>query len=357
MNMPNRKIFLLLILLFLGLAVASCSLQFNTGNISKGPDGGIFLSANKGETWKQMVSVPTVKGVPESIGAMNASFLAIDPSDSETLYFGTTNGIFYTYDIVQGWNQIKILGKEEIRAIAVNPKNKCVVYAASANKVYRTDDCSRTWSQIYFDNDPQTTVTFIIVDHYESDRLYLGTSRGELIKSLDGGKSWQTVLRSESSVVKVVLSPQDSRVIFVGTDKKGIFRSIDGGDNWLALSDNMEEFKNSSRVRDMAAAADEEGLIFAATTYGLLKSSDNGNNWERIELITPQDETTINALAVNSRNSKEIYYVTNTAFYSSFDGGGNWVTGKLPGSRAGWVLLVNPDNENILYLGVRSIKN
>lgn len=355
--MLKNKIFLLTIIFSLGLVVSGCSLSFKTGDTKKaGPDGGIFVSLNKGETWSQVVLVPSIKGAPGNIGNTDASSLVVDPSDSNTLYFGTTGRFFYTYDIAKGWNQVEELPREEARAIAVNPDNKCMVYVALANKVYRTDDCSRTWTQVYFDNDPKTAINSIMIDYYDSNKLYIGTSRGEVIKSLDKGKSWQTILRAESDILKIVLSPHDSRMIFVGTEKKSLFRSIDGGSSWLSLKDNMKDYKNSYKIRDMALAADEERLIFVATTYGLLKSPDNGNTWSRIELITPEKESTINAMAISPKDSKEIYYVTNTTFYSSFDGGESWVTRKLPSSRAGWRLVVNPKEENIIYLGVRLIE-
>ncbi|GAF89261.1 unnamed protein product, partial [marine sediment metagenome] len=46
----------------------------------------------------------------------------------------------------------------------------------------------------------------------------------------------------------------------------------------------------------------------------------------------------------------------NTTFYRSLDSGENWTTKKLPTTRAGWKLLIDPDNPDIIYMGVRSIK-
>ena len=51
-----------------------------------------------------------------------------------------------------------------------------------------------------------------------------------------------------------------------------------------------------------------------------------------------------------------IYYVTNTTFYRSLDGGINWSSNKLPTSRAGVKLLIDSKNPSIIYLAVRQIK-
>ena len=96
-----------------------------------------------------------------------------------------------------------------------------------------------------------------------------------------------------------------------------------------------------------------DGLMFAATAYGLLKSPDSGDTWTRINLITPSQQSSINSLAVNPKDPKEIYYVTNTTFYSSSDGGASWRTKKLPSTRAGWQLLVKPDEPSVLFMGMK----
>jgi len=58
-------------------------------------------------------------------------------------------------------------------------------------------------------------------------------------------------------------------------------------------------------------------------------------------------------MAVNPQNTQEIYYVTNTTFYRSLDGGENWKTIKMPTSAIGWKLLIDPKEPNIIYLGIK----
>jgi len=144
-------------------------------------------------------------------------------------------------------------------------------------------------------------------------------------------------------------------MIFIATEGRGIFRSSDNGENWESLAEKLKDF-DSSGFKDLVLAKADKGLMFLATNYGLLKSGDNGNTWQKIELITAENGATINAIAVSPKNSKEIYYATNTTFYRSLDGGSAWTTKKLPTSRAGWKLLVNPENTNIIYMGVRKLE-
>jgi photosystem II stability/assembly factor-like uncharacterized protein len=114
----------------------------------------------------------------------------------------------------------------------------------------------------------------------------------------------------------------------------------------------MEDFSDRSEYRDLLVSSAQEGLVLLATNYGLLRSTDHGESWERLELITPEEDAKINSVAVNPQNQSEIYYVTNTTFYGSTDRGVNWSTRKLPSSRRGAKLLIDFENPNIIYLGV-----
>ena len=341
----------------MAIMVSGCSISFKTGE-GGGNDGGVYVTANQGNNWVQKVLIPTTSGQPGSFGNLNVSSLTMDPSDPGAIYFGSLdNGLLYTYNGAQDWFLASGLGKATINTIAVDPGSKCIIYAGLENKVYKSTDCNRTWSHVYYDNDVNTRVNAIAVDHYNGVNVYIGTSRGEVIKSSDRGGSWKTISRLDNSVQRIIISPADSRLIFVATASKGIFRSTDSGANWVSLREKLRDFKDILSFRDLVIAPADKGLIFLATNYGLLKSTDNGENWVKIELITPEKKATINSIAVNPKNSKEIYYVTNTTFYRSLDGGTNWATKKLPTTRAGWKLLVDQANPNVIYMGVRKIEN
>jgi len=351
-NMPKNKL-RFLSLAALVLLVSGCSISFKTDNRNTN-DAGVYKTRTKGEKWAQMVLVPTITGRPKNIGNVNVNALAMDPNDNKAIYWGSEGGgLFYTYDGARSWMPAYGLKSKNISAVAVDYESKCIIYAATANEVYKSTDCSRSWSRIYFDNSAKTTIGDIAIDHYDSSNVYIGTSRGEIIKSKDRGETWSVAGRFQSEIKRIIISPNDSRHIFAATKGKGVFRSLDNGETWESLKEGLKEFKSSRNFRDMAIAKDEPNTIFLASNYGLLKSRDNGDSWSKIELITPVKKAKINAIAVSPENSKEIYYVTNTTFYRSLDGGESWTTKKLPTSGAGWRLLIDPENPNIIYMGVK----
>lgn len=317
----------------------------------------MFASANKGDTWVQKVLIPSNTGKPKSISNLDVVSLIIDPSDSKAFYFGSPeNGLYYTYDKGENWQVAASLGKITPLDIAIDPVEKCVIYAASQNKVLKSVDCARTWSQIYYDNDPAALVTAIAVDNYNHNNVLIGFSRGDILRSADRGGSWQTSGKLGGRIEKIIFSVNDSRIIFAGTRTKGLFRSMDNGFNWEDLKENFKDLKIANNYRSLAISKAKPGFIILANNYGLISSEDNGSTWKKIDLISPEKGAIINSVSIGTKNIDEIYYVTNTTFYRTSDGGVTWTTKKMPTSRAGWILMVDQDNPNIIYMGVKTIQ-
>lgn len=348
--MKNKKIFFSILVLFASILVSGCTISFSTDG--KKDLGGVFASGNRGQTWRQMVALPTAQRV-ESLSGVVVNDLAADPNDPQAIYMATVgNGMYYTYDLPEGWQRARGLPRTSINAVAVEPGSKCIIYASAENKLYKSTDCNRTWEPVYHDDDKQARITSIVVDHYDANRLFIGTSNGIVLRSDDRGGSWRSIHRvSRDKITGLHISPHDSRIVFATTERSGVYRTKDSGEEWLSLVDNMRDFDNRTRVRDLATADPEEGLIFVATDYGLLKSEDFGEEWSKIDLLTPERGAKINSVVVGPQDEEEIYYVTDTTFYRSLDGGVSWSTRELPTSRPGKALLINQEEPNIIYLG------
>lgn len=332
------------------LPLAGC-LNFGGQQQELPPDGGVYRSIDSGATWQQKTLVSTVSGRPGNFGNANFSAWALDPSDSNTLYYsGAGAGLFYTYDSANSWHKAEALGNITALDIAVDPNDKCTIFITSGNRVLRTRDCSRTWQEVYVDNVPQQLVKTAVVDHFNSDVVYIGLNRGDIIKSQDGGDTWKPVNRFNAPVEDLLIDPADSRVLYAVITNQGIRQSRDGGINWENISDPLREHNIGLAVRSILLGKENPDLEFIAAAQGIIRSQDGGESWEKLEIITLGSNNAIRGLAVNPQNPEQIYYVTNTTFYRSNDGGENWQTIALPTTRQGRGLLVNPKNPNVMFL-------
>lgn len=375
LNNQNLKLGLLLfgvVLLSSACSISTSSTGSSSSSNATEKDASIFLSTDRGDNWRIMTNLSNAGGKIETINDINVNLMTMDPQDSMAVYLASfNNGLYYTYNIANGWNKVKSLEAGTVNDVKVDPKNKCIIYAAVTNRLYRSNDCARNWKQVYYDNNTTVSVNTVAIDHFDPSIIYIGTSRGEIIKSLDLGESWQTIQRLEEGLARLIISPLDSRLIFLATTKNRIFSfspvssqdsaipfSPDGGslvDNWTDLNNVLADYNLGSSFKDFIICS-QDGTMFIATDKLILRSPDNGITWESIKLLQPEKDAVINAMNVNPKNSQEIYYVTNTTFFRSNDGGLTWTTKKLPTKRAGRELLIDFTNPSIIYMGTVILK-
>lgn len=362
----------LLAILFLTLFLGACTLNFKTSGVGV-MDGGVFVTGNKGDSWKQMPLIPSISGAPGSIANADINDLIIDPNDSAAVYLTSAgDGLYFTYNVGRGWNKVLSLPTNiSANDVAVSNKNKCVIFVAMENKLYRTDDCARSFTQVYYDNNQGVGVMAVALDHYNSDIVYMGTSRGDILRSFDGGKTWRAIQRLNDSVREILVNPKDSRSVFVATSRNGVYRFNSAGGasleqlekyknqfdntNWIDYGKELKEFALGVNFKDLIYSYSDNSL-FLATDKVIVRSFDDGQSWIKLSLLTPENDSSINSIAVNPQNSDEIFYVTDTSFFRSFDGGSTWGVKKLPSTRAGNALLIDFNNPSIMYLGVKKVK-
>jgi len=341
------------------LAGAGCVSIGNSGTSSPSSDGGIFKSANKGDTWVQKVAVPTVDGSKRNIAGVSVGTIVQDPNDPRALYVGTAeNGMWYTYDGGDSWHQPAQVNRGRVPAIAMDPKDKCIVYVAISNTLIKTEDCSRTWAVRYLDTRQDNQTTAVAVDFYNPEIIWIGMQSGDLYRSDDSGMTWKLVHSfNKTPILRLAMSPNDSRKLFVALKGAGIWRSDDAGQVWKDLSLGYKDFSGAKDFMDFAFGVSEPKTMLFASKYGILRSADSGDTWEKVDLLTPPGTTLIYSLAVDPRDPGIIYYGTATTFYRSVNGGVNWVPKKLPTSRAATVLTVDRSNSDVLYLGTTKFKD
>ncbi|PIP18142.1 MAG: hypothetical protein COX43_00350 [Parcubacteria group bacterium CG23_combo_of_CG06-09_8_20_14_all_35_9] len=343
---------LIFIPLTLTLIFLTGCIKIHTGS----PDGGVFRSQDKGETFEQRVLVEKIKKKIKTIGNVNIVTMTFDPQDSKTLYIGTQeNGMYVTYNEGENWKNI-LTGKGGVSSIAVDPESKNIIYAVLGNKIFKTTDGGESWEKVYMETEEGKVITCIVIDSYDPAKVYAGTSGGNLLRSTDYGKSWVALKMFKDKVVKILINKNDTRIVYVAIRKKGLFKISPKQEDWQDVTKEIEKLKEAREVKDVILDPTKNDAILYVSSYGLFRSDDGGETWKNIKLLTAPNTVNIFSLAINPQNSKEIYYSTPSAIYKTEDGGENWRTLFSPSERAPVTILVNPDDPNVIYLGVARLK-
>ncbi len=347
-----KIVFFLIPILSLTVFGAGCLGPSRSG--SKGPDGGVWKTTDGGQTWtnkKAFVTGPKVTAAAASLSVLGMSF---DPQDRNVLYLATAeNGLVYTLDGGESWQPVKGLSVGRVSSVAVDPKNKCILYATSANKIYKSQTCGRDWTQIFYDPRLDKFFTRLVVDWYNPTNLYAGSSDGDILRSVDGGISWQLARRVDGvAISSLMIDPRDSRLIYVGTLGEGILKTTDGGATWTSIRKQFSDaYSSARRVTQIVLDPVEANLVYAVSKYGILKSSDGGETWKALQLTSPPETIKINSLAIDPRNNKRLIFTGISTLQLSTDGGSTWTVKKPPTTQAGSSVLIDPLESNSMYLG------
>jgi len=225
--------------------------------------------------------------------------LGIDPSDSSILYIAT-HGDFYKS--VNGVTPVKV-DKQRADYMAFNaPQTAGVPLYSSGHPatggntgLIKSTDGGQTWEVVATVLDPPVDFHAMAVSKSDPNVIigYDSGGRG-LFKTNDAGKTWQKFDNPPVQyITSLAISPTDPMVMLAGTNI-GLFESDDGAESWSQL--NQYE-----GIAVMALAFDVDGNLYASTEeFGLGKSTDLGKTWENIS--RPPDNLTATSIAVDSQN-------------------------------------------------------
>ncbi len=352
----SRFFLIISVLLFVG---AGClSIDDGSGGVVTSGPAGIFVSADKAESWTHLTSLPESDGI-KNIGNINIYRVYTDPQDPNTMYVGTRGqGMYYTYDNGKTWQRPDFapLNNGFVYSIAVHPKDKCLIYVSNGVQIFKSVDCNRTYEEVYREVRGGVTAVSLVFENFSPYRIYMGQSNGDLLQSADGGQSWQTIQRFGFSLVEIKADLFQRDRLYITTRSEGLHRSDNGGQSWINLTDVLSSISGGLDYRGFVLHPSKPNTVYWLSTYGIIFSTNAGNEWQKFDLITPPGTVYVYSFALNPRNDKEMYYAatlkdfSRSTFYKSIDGGVNWTTKKLPSGQVPTVLRAHPEKD-FLYLG------
>ena len=246
-----------------------------------------------------------------------------------------------------------------ISEIAVDPRNPKIYYVAvSSGGVWKTVNSGTTWTPI-FDNEGSYSIGTVAVDPNNPLIVWVGTGENNsqrsvaygdgVYKSMDGGKSWKNVgLENSEHIGGIVVHPDDSEVVYVASQgplwgpggDRGLYKTEDGGETWkkiLEISENtgVSEVHMDPRDPDVLYASAYQRrrhvwtLINGGPESAIYKSTDGGENWEKLEGGLPKEDMGRIGMAISPADPDVVYAIIEASgedkgFYRSLDAGVNW---------------------------------
>jgi photosystem II stability/assembly factor-like uncharacterized protein len=232
-----------------------------------------------------------------------------------TVLVGTRKGLFQLHsDDRRSWKLEgpTLEGWDVLHAIV--DRRDGMLYAAAntfpyGGTVQRSSDMGKTWERAEEIGLPEETElklekTWHVQPGREEGELWLGAAPGALLRSTDGGATFETVMSLTQHETRDRWQPgaggmcchsiqfdgSDPERMYVAISAAGSFRSDDGADSWSPINKNVaadfmpEKYPEVGQcVHKLLVHPTKPERLWQQNHCGVYRSDDRGDNWERLD--------------------------------------------------------------------------
>ncbi len=359
----------------------------NNNNLYLGTDGGVYISNDKGVSWRIVRSLPLsqfyhvstdmekpynvygglqdngswygpsaspggIKNADwDNVGGGDGFYVFADPNDPNIIYSQYQGGnINCLYLKTNETKTIKPFADKETEKLRFNWNTpvafgeKSGAMYVGAQYLYRSYDRGDTWERI----SPDLTTD-------DPEKQKQDESGGVTIDN--------TSAENHCTIITINESPLDENIIWVGTDDGNLQVTNDGGKNWTDVTNNVPNlpectwcsFVEPARFKKGTAYVTFDGHRNGDKTPYVYKTDDYGKTWE--SLVTESITSYCHVVKQDPVNPDLLFLGTEFGLFVTIDNGSVWsqFTGNLPNVSIRDIVIQKRENDLVLATHGRGI--
>lgn len=349
------------------------------------------LYASWAETQRRLQNISTRAGIneivweergPSNVGGRTRAMLldANDPSGNTMFAGGVSGGLWKTTNIASPtpqWAPVDdLFDNLAVSAIAQDPSNPNIMYFGTGEGwfnadamrglgIWKSTDGGQTWNRLASTAIP----TFyycqkLVVD--ATGAVFVSTSSAGLVRSLDGGNTWTTVLglgtfSNQSEATDIELASNGDMYVALGIFSQGrVWKSMNRGDTWTQLNAGLPA-SGYDRVEIASAPSDPNRIYLllqdGSTNQceGIYRSNNAGvsftsvNNPAAIGMSSfTRNQAWYDLICAVDPNDPNTLMIGGVDLLRSTNGGNSW-TQVSQWFGGGGLQYVHADQHEILY--------
>ena len=310
--------------------------------------GGLFRSVDGGANWDLS---------SRGINFATISALAVDPTQGNVIAGVPSGGAYRSRNGGAGWGAASGgLESFELRSLAFDPTNPDIIYGGSVSPFVSNDgsllksiDGGLHWETLL------VSAPFYAVQVHPGDgrTVSLGTNTG-VIRTRDGGQSFADISGRNGEValriVDLEAHPTDSETLFtigfdnVFTGTYQIYRTTNGGTDWTGAG------ATEIPLLHLAIDPNDPARVYVAAGNGVFRSIDAGGQYRAANSGFPEGGMLVTSVAVDTQDNSAVYASTESGVFRSIDGADSWQLADTGLEQQGVLQIVaDPRQAGVLY--------
>ena len=340
-----------------------------TNSPRNGKCTGIYRSDDKGKTWTQVKQVPVAQKAGRYL-QYGEKINGVYPFYAGTNSSGILSGLYVSYDKGITWKPIS-LDTQVINDVYVD--GKFVAVSTAKRGLFISRDGGKRWNRMKAASGlPRTGVSSFVKDPLDENHFF-ATASTVLYESTDGGESWNginTASKIGVQSLKTLNMEEDPEnpgkyMIYLGTSRPG--------PSMRYSDDNGRTFKSPTVHSELSFMTDVKGYdaepvefvrstktIFAFFDGDLHKSTDGGRNYypsmsgysgmrSRDYVFDKNDPYYLGIAQTDRGFSQTVSGYTNSE-YKPFDYAVTLAGGRYGGARTVWAAEKDPSDSNHIII-------